>query len=125
MELRLAAHPSSASRSRHWVAFLARQHGARADQVHTLELLTSELVTNALRRSADGDVLTVALRREQGSIVVTVTDGASGIAEPRPAPDVEGGGVGLVAALSTDWGVRVLEEGTKAVWFRLALSAVA
>ena len=147
MELRLAAHPASASRGRHWVSFLARQHGAGPDQVHTIELLTSELVTNALRRAARDDVVVLSLRREQSAITVTVTSGVPAEAAPVTAPglaadgegadgavprarggvpvDADGAGVGLVAALSSEWGVTPVDDRHRAVWFRLALRSAA
>jgi anti-sigma regulatory factor (Ser/Thr protein kinase) len=82
------------------------------------ELLTSELVTNAVLH-ARGD-LTVTVAVADGSAEVGVTDPS--VSPPRQRT-VEwtaqnGRGLRLVDRLADDWGVAYLDGG-KQVWFRL------
>lgn len=90
------------------------------DYVDTAELLTSELVTNAIRYARSP--VTVAGRRAGETLVIDVTgDGANGPAmEPSlPSGDAESGrGLFVVEALAGAWGTRC-DDGELTVWFRL------
>ncbi|MDP9301582.1 MAG: ATP-binding protein [Actinomycetota bacterium] len=87
-----------------------------------VELLVSELVTNALRHGeprADG---TIALRLEvvDEKVRVVVEDGGNHFRWERVSLDEErvgGYGLQLVDRLATSWGLS--EDGTKAVWFEV------
>lgn len=86
----------------------------------TATLLTSELVSNAVRHARSGPAITVAMA--DGLLEVGVTDAQSdeaphvlSIADPTA---VRGRGMAIVEALAADWGVKALPEG-KQVWFRL------
>lgn len=87
-----------------------------------LELVVSELVTNAVRAGSPTVVVTIAV--EAGRVLVRVTDEAQGWPEQRAAGihDVGGRGLPLVSALSTAWGVRPAARG-KVVWAELAIPA--
>ena len=104
LRLRLDAVPDSGATARRAVAtWLAAHHlAARADDVC---LLTSELVTNALRHGAGPLDLTVT--RIGDRLRVAVADQGDALPEPRTAaPDAPGGrGLAIVAALSLRWGV--------------------
>ncbi|MFL6240254.1 MAG: ATP-binding protein [Actinomycetes bacterium] len=82
-------------------------------------LLTSEVVTNAIRHAASGSV-TVRAERDGDTFVVQVLDGSR--REPSVLPtdpwDERGRGMALVDALALDWGV-VPHPSGKVVWFRL------
>ncbi|MEU8520014.1 ATP-binding protein [Streptomyces sp. NPDC048577] len=88
------------------------------------ELLTSELVTNAIIHTEHGAVVTATVVPD--SLRVEVRDfvsGLAGLAGP-PAPAAEDGthgrGLFLVEALADSWGVE--DQGTgagKIVWFEL------
>jgi hypothetical protein len=88
--------------------------------VATAELLTSELVTNAIANEA-GETVMLTVTCICGQLRVDVHD--SSIAEPVPVNvplDAETGrGLMLVASLSTDWGYHRTPSG-KAVYFTLA-----
>jgi anti-sigma regulatory factor (Ser/Thr protein kinase) len=86
-------------------------------------LLTSELVTNAIRASAEGKV-TLAIRCARRRLRVDVYDTAMAPPVPAAAPtDAEAGrGLVLVDALSTHWGY-YRTPGGKAVYFTLAFQA--
>ena len=89
--------------------------------IDTVKLLTSELVTNAIRYS-DED-LTVCLDRVDRLIRVTVVDTNPDIRlEPKPieVQAQHGRGLLLVETLATDWGV-VPEGSGKQVWFELEM----
>ncbi len=83
-------------------------------------LLTSELVTNAVRYGGTRAVLEAQM--PGGALRVTVTDENPDLPEVGDAPALtaEGGrGVLLVSTLAARWGVERLPTGGKAVWFEL------
>ncbi|SEC58213.1 SpoIIE family protein phosphatase [Streptomyces sp. TLI_105] len=114
----LPREPRSVGRARE----LARAQLAAWDLeplVDTVELLVSELVTNALRYG-EGEIRLRLLRDR--TLVCEVWD--SGLVQPRRrrARDTDEGGRGLqlVGLLSASWGSRRTPRG-KTVWFELAL----
>ena len=80
-----------------------------------VELIVSELVTNAVR--AGSPTVLVAIERDDDIVTVRVTDHADGWPEPREAGihDPGGRGLPLVSAVSRSWGVRLRATG-KVVW---------
>jgi anti-sigma regulatory factor (Ser/Thr protein kinase) len=83
-------------------------------------LLTSELVTNAVRHEP-GETITLAVTCSPGELRVDVHDTSCLLPVLVDAPaDAEAGrGLMLVATLSADWGVYLTPAG-KAVYFTLA-----
>ncbi|MER6994261.1 SpoIIE family protein phosphatase [Streptomyces sp. NPDC000410] len=115
---RLPREPRSVGRARE----LARTQLVAWDLeplVDTVELLVSELVTNALRYG-EGEIRLRLLRDR--TLVCEVWD--AGLVQPRRrrAKDTDEGGRGLqlVGLLSAAWGSRRTPRG-KTVWFELAL----
>lgn len=96
---------------------------ALTDVLGDLEVIVSELVTNAVRADCGHIELHLVVHRDR--IRLTVHDDAPG--HPRivtPAPDEgRGRGLGIVEAIATDWGV-AREPAGKAVWAELAIPAV-
>jgi anti-sigma regulatory factor (Ser/Thr protein kinase) len=86
-------------------------------------LLTSELVTNAIRHET-GETVTLAVDCSQGQLRVDVHDSSGDIPVVLDAPgDAETGrGLMLVATLSDEWGFYRTPAG-KAVYFTLAFQA--
>ncbi|MCT4352250.1 ATP-binding protein [Streptomyces sp. Je 1-79] len=83
------------------------------------ELLTSELVTNALIHTDHGAVITATVVPD--GLRVEVRDFVAGLPEPRaPIADdgTSGRGLVLVQALADSWGVEKHGVG-KVVWFEL------
>ncbi len=101
------------------------EHWGKPGRSDTAELLTTELVTNALVHT-DGDAVLTAVVR-QDTLYVEVRDFAGRIPRPRtPSPDegTNGRGLMLVQCLADAWGVRTQgtgpgEEAGKVVWFEL------
>jgi len=82
-------------------------------------LLTSELVTNAIRHEA-AETITLTITCVCGQLRVDVhdTSRAMPVIMDAPADAEDGRGLMLVASLSTDWGVHRTRSG-KAVYFTL------
>lgn len=119
-ELLLAATPCAVSRARrHTHATLCGWQLA-GDLAWTVELLVSELVTNAVRCIRPGDLAGIVLRLRHlpHHLVIEVTD-----PDPRPPvlaaadPEADGGrGLILVDALSTLWSYFRRPAGGKTVF---------
>ncbi|WP_323177931.1 ATP-binding protein [Streptomyces sp. NBC_00083] len=90
-----------------------------ADTADVAELLTSELVTNALIHTDRGAVVTAVVR--ESGLRVEVKDFVAELPTPyRPTTGdgTHGRGLLLVEALADSWGVREHDRG-KIVWFEL------
>ena len=91
-----------------------------SDATHTVILLTSELVTNAITHGASP--VTVAVSWSGGQVRVEVHDRSRFLPAPWPvidhADDETGRGLLLVDTLATDWGF-YRTPGGKAVYFTL------
>ena len=88
--------------------------------VDTVELLTSEVVTNAIIHGRSGPQLAVEI---DGSVVrVAVRDRSPEIPVRRLGrlDDVSGRGVVIVEELASAWGVERERNGSKRVWFEVA-----
>jgi len=120
--LTFAALPSTPR----WARALAREAlrgWAMEPLADTVELLVSELVTNAVKASGPESVIRVAIHAAADLVRIEVADGATG--RPRvddPDPDTEGGrGLLLVSEISADWGTYPVRLGSgsatgKVVW---------
>lgn len=121
--LRVAAVPAAARETRHWAVDLVKEHGAKASAARTVELLVSEVVTNAVKYGAVADAIAVSLRCTDGSVTIRVSDDSTVrpvVRRARPS-DLGGRGMELVERLADDWGVDVDARRGKTVWFRVAL----
>jgi anti-sigma regulatory factor (Ser/Thr protein kinase) len=103
-------------------------NAAREDTMHDLHLLTTELVTNAVRHADVDESGTLELSVASGPALlrVSVID-PGGDTEPAVQSldvNVPGGmGLFLVDQISTAWGVEQLRDGATEVWFELAPAA--
>jgi len=119
--VRLAADASSASRARRCVEwFLALSH---ADP-ELAPLVTTELVSNAVRHGAEPIVL--FLRSYGNHLLVEVTDFGKCRVVPREPlrADESGMGLALVTRVATQWGVRQHGPRRKTVWACLDAGSV-
>jgi anti-sigma regulatory factor (Ser/Thr protein kinase) len=120
--LSLAPAGSAPSQARQFVAGQLRQWQLQGCE-DTALLLVSELVTNAILH-ARTDIV-VGVIRDNGSVLVEVTDGSATQPTPRQFSVHAGTGRGLtlVAALASKWGVRRVAGG-KTVWASLSTEVV-
>lgn len=119
----VGSDPREVSRVRHCVTTALNGWGVPDDDRDVVALLTSELVTNAIRHGHPP----VSLRAAFTGDAVTVSVDDCSAQEPVPIRDTSwdaGGGRGLhlVESLSDRWGVSVGGVG-KRVWFQVRLSA--
>ncbi|WP_406287664.1 ATP-binding protein [Embleya sp. NBC_00896] len=117
MSLRLAATVEAVPRARH---ALRRVLAERVPDgpLDTLELLLSELVTNAVQHSVVGRTVAIAVLRRENSIRIAVVDNESAPPEPGDAVDLldeHGRGLLLVEAMAEEWGSYPVPDG-KVVW---------
>jgi anti-sigma regulatory factor (Ser/Thr protein kinase) len=84
-----------------------------------LDLVISELVTNAVRHGSH--VVELTLRRDGAGVTVAVRDDSGDVPIGRDATesDHEGRGLAIVDALAGGWTVARHEDGTKTVGARL------
>ncbi|MFP5334442.1 MAG: ATP-binding protein [Actinomycetes bacterium] len=110
--------PREVGRARRVLARALRGWGIDGEDAEVAVLLTSELVTNAIRHGS----APVRLRAGVGhrGLRVEVDDESRGTVTPRHAAptDVDGRGLHLVESLSDRWGCRT-GNGGKRVWFEL------
>jgi anti-sigma regulatory factor (Ser/Thr protein kinase) len=117
--VRLASGPAAVPAARREVRAAIRAWAVSADPADAA-LLTSELVTNAVRHAA-GPVITLVVSCSCGQVRVDVHDTSDALPEVADLPaDAESGrGLHLVASLSDEWGFYRTPAG-KAVYFTLA-----
>jgi serine/threonine-protein kinase RsbW len=129
--LRSAIHPAPAAATRtfaplaeevptarRFVRDVLADHPARGDA----ELLTCELVTNAVQHATDAARVTVTVMRRGAVVHVDVIDdGCIGLPHWREADghDEDGRGFQLVNAIAERWGFLRERSGT-CVWFEIA-----
>ena len=110
--------PEAPRDARRWVGDTVGRLGWRGDE-DELALLVSEVVTNAVRYTADAIGITVYAH--DCGLWVSVADDGGGRVAPRAADldDLGGRGLQILDLLCTTWGV-VDDRAGKAVWFELA-----
>ncbi|WP_424211195.1 ATP-binding protein [Streptomyces sp. BI20] len=97
-----------------------RRHRCRPEAADVAELLTTELVTNALVHTDEGAGVTA--RIDPDGLRVEVRDRMPHLPRPLvPSADdgTHGRGLVLVEALADAWGVEPQAGGGKVVWFEL------
>ncbi len=124
-EIRLPSTATSAAEGRHWVVSRALAHRAAQDQLSVIELLTSELVTNAVRHPDPATGITLRVAPVGAELVVAVSDGDPRLPVVRPAdPDrIGGNGMRIIDTLASAWGVEPRGTHGKTVWFSTPLSS--
>lgn len=117
--LGLPSEPQSARSARRFIKDFCNAAQLDDEVCETASLLTSELVTNAVRYGGSHAVLEA--RMPGGFLRVAVRDANPDLPAVGTSPDLtaEGGrGVLLVSTLADRWGVEAVAGG-KAVWFEL------
>jgi anti-sigma regulatory factor (Ser/Thr protein kinase) len=117
-ELVVVAEPGSVKDARAWLSALATGLVGESKRPD-LELVITEVVTNAVRHGAPGGALRLAATPKAGFLCVQVTDEGAGFV-PRPgamASDAHGGfGLFIVERLTRRWGMTREDHCTR-VWF--------
>lgn len=90
--------------------------------IHTVELLTSEVVTNAVVHAECPCVLVVRIARGRVRVEVQDTSKALPVKRPLSPMATSGRGMTIVDQLAKNWGVDHLPGG-KRVWFEVPFSA--
>ena len=144
--LTLEQHPRAVTTARHWVVDVCGRRGLDTSTQDAVELVTAEMVGNAVRHGRGGIVLTVDASTPFLSLLtgdtrpasapvlaVSVTDGGPARPRPRDAADdaTSGRGLALVDALSLRWGVTAVtsrgagepDGAGKTTWAVLAAAA--
>ena len=116
--LTLPAEPEAVAEARAWIADVA--HGLLAtERLGDLRLVTTEIVTNAIRHGARPGSVLLAATPKDGYLCVQVTDEGAGLV-PSPGAmgsDAHGGfGLFIVEQLTRRWGVTREDRRTR-VWF--------
>jgi anti-sigma regulatory factor (Ser/Thr protein kinase) len=117
-EVELLADPASVREARGWLRAVALGL-VDESKCSDLELVVTEVVTNAVRHGAPGGVLLLAATPKPEFLCVQVTDEGPGLAPaPRAMASDENGGFGLfiVEQLTRRWGVTREDRHTR-VWF--------
>jgi anti-sigma regulatory factor (Ser/Thr protein kinase) len=123
MDLRVAPSLAAARHCRHWIVLVARECGATPAATSAMELLVSEVFTNAVKYGAVQDAIKLTATCQGRLLAVAVRD-------ENPAPPVVlevgpaapgGRGMHLVQRLAHSWGVRHHGPAGKTVWFQVAL----
>ncbi len=118
MTTRLSAAPTSVAAARRFVREVLSAEHVADETVDTAELLTSEVVTNAIVHARSSPRLVVNL--DSRRVRVEVHDASMAVPVRRNASlDALGGrGLAIIDELAQDWGV-VAEPTGKLVWFEL------
>ena len=117
-ELVLVAEPVAVGQARSWLSALARG-AVGAPRISDLELVLTEVVTNAIRHGEPGGAVRVAATPKAAFLCVQVTDDGPGLVpNPGAMASEEHGGFGLfiVERLTRRWGVTRENRQTR-VWF--------
>ena len=118
--LTLEAVPTAVGEARRWVSTVASGRLA-PEQEANLQLVMSEVVTNALRHGAPGERIDLAVTPKEQFLCVQVYDDGPGLApRPRALEPEDHGGFGLffVEQLTRRWGMTRENRRTR-VWFEL------
>jgi anti-sigma regulatory factor (Ser/Thr protein kinase) len=115
----LPRSPSSVAQARRFITARAAAWSFPEPAREQLVLIGSELVTNAVLHARTELTLTLELRRDRVRISVSDHSQAPASLRHYRADALTGRGLGVVAALSDNWGISAAADG-KVVWAELA-----
>jgi serine/threonine-protein kinase RsbW len=120
--LRVRHEPASVALVRSRLAADLRAHQLADDSIEDAVLVTSELVTNAIRHTPDDGPIEINWRVDKSALTLRVMDSSAVHPERRTAAPISPGGRGLaiVEALAESWGVDSRPSG-KQVWARIPI----
>ncbi len=119
----LPGQRASVAVGRHWVVRNAVENDVTGMANQVLELLSSELLANAMLHGPEGGAVGLQVRHTRQTVRVSVSDG--GVEPPvvlhREPTAPSGRGMAIIEAMSSRWGVEEHRDGGKTVWFELDL----
>ncbi|MCV2394958.1 ATP-binding protein [Actinotalea sp. M2MS4P-6] len=120
----LPGHRQSVAVGRHWVVRTAAARGVDGMANQVVELLSSELLSNAVLHGASGQAIGVQVRHTIASVRISVSDAGehNPVVLDTDPQSINGRGMAIVEAMSTRWGIEPHPEGGKTVWFELDLA---
>ena len=116
----LTPHPTSVGAARRFVRDVLMSRQVRDGVVDTVELLTSEVVTNAIVHARSGPQLAVEVDGDVVRVAVRDLSPQLPVRRLGSLDDVSGRGVIIVEELASAWGVERERGGAKRVWFEVA-----
>ncbi len=115
----LTTDPTSVGAARRFVRDVLMSRQVSASVVHTVELLTSEVVTNAIVHGRSGPQLAVEVGDHVVRVAVHDLSPELPVRRLGHPDDVSGRGVIIVEELASSWGVEREQNGSKRVWFEV------
>ena len=116
----LNLHPTSVGAARRFVRDVLMSRQVDDGIVRTVELLTSEVVTNAIVHGRSGPQLVVDVTDDLVRVAVRDLSAELPVRRLSRIDDVSGRGVVIVEQLASAWGVEPVRGGGKQVWFEVA-----
>ena len=116
----LTPHPTSVGAARRFVRDVLKTRRVDDGVVNTVELLTSEVVTNAIVHARSGPQLAVEVNDDVVRVAVRDLSPDLPMRRLSRLDDLSGRGVIIVEELASAWGVERERNGAKRVWFEVA-----
>jgi len=116
----LNPHPTSVGGARRFVRDVLMSRHVPDRVVGVVELLTSEVVTNAIIHGGSGPRLVIEIRVDAVRVAVCDLSADVPVRRTPRLDDVSGRGVVIVDQLASAWGVEAEQGGGKQVWFEVA-----
>ena len=116
----LTQHPTSVGAARRFVRDVLMSRQVPDAVVDTVELLTSEVVTNAIVHGESGPHLAVTIDGRVVRVAVQDRSAAMPVRRLAHVDDVSGRGVVIVEEMASAWGVERERNGSKRVWCEVA-----
>ncbi|MGI8631273.1 MAG: ATP-binding protein [Solirubrobacterales bacterium] len=116
----LTTHPTSVGAARRFVRDVLSSRQVSDGVIDIVELLTSEVVTNAIVHGQSGPKLAVTVVGDVVRVAVHDLSPEVPVRRPRRFDEESGRGVLIVAELASSWGVEHESDGSKRVWFEVA-----
>jgi anti-sigma regulatory factor (Ser/Thr protein kinase) len=107
--------------ARRFVRDVLEDNAVDDDVVETVELLTSEVITNALVHARSAPELAVRVRSEVVRVEVVDVSPVVPIRRSIETDALSGRGIAIVESLASQWGVTDLSAQGKTVWFEVAI----
>jgi DNA-binding NarL/FixJ family response regulator len=112
-------HVSSAGKARRFMGEKLREWDVE-ELLETVNLLVSELVTNAVIHAESEAEVAVVLTADALRVEVADRGGGAAVLKDADQLDTSGRGISLVDVLSTRWGIDDVDDGGgKTIWFEL------